>query len=110
MEEIPPLESKIEELRDESKKDDSKLELEMLPSHLKYVFLEEYGHKHVIISNSLYNNEEQKLVEVLKKNQKAMGWALSDLKVKLVEIYPNVSHAQTYNKVAIKLYLFPKER
>lgn len=73
LKEIPPLKSKIEEFRDESKKDDSKLELKMPPSHLKYVFLEEGGHKPVIIINALSNNEEQKLIEVLNKNKKAMG-------------------------------------
>lgn len=52
----------------------------MLPSYLKYVFLEEGGHKPVIISNALSNNEEQKLIKVLKKNQKVMGWAFFDLK------------------------------
>ena len=30
--------------------------------------------------------------------------------MKLAEIYLNVSHARTYNKVAIELYLFPNER
>ena len=28
--------------------------------------------------------------------------------VKLAEIYPNVSHARTYNRVVIELYLSPK--
>ena len=30
--------------------------------------------------------------------------------LKLAEIYPNVSHARTYNRVAIELYLSPKGR
>lgn len=62
LEEIPPLEAKVEELKYELKKDDSKLELKMLPLHLKYVFLEEGGHKLVIINNALSNNEEKKLI------------------------------------------------
>ncbi|XP_050878466.1 uncharacterized protein LOC127082269 [Lathyrus oleraceus] len=35
LEEIPPLEAKVEELKDEQKKDDSKVKLKILPSHLK---------------------------------------------------------------------------
>lgn len=50
----------------------------MLPSHLKYVFLEEGGHKPVIINNLFSDKEEYKLIQVLKENQKAMGWALSN--------------------------------
>lgn len=30
--------------------------------------------------------------------------------VELAKIYPNVSHTQTYNKIAIELYLYPKVR
>lgn len=73
LEQVPTLEAKLEELKDEPKKDYSKLELNMLPSHLKYVFLEEGGHKPVIIINLLSNKEEQKLIKVLKENQKEMG-------------------------------------
>ncbi|MCI54614.1 hypothetical protein A2U01_0075864, partial [Trifolium medium] len=41
LKEVPPLEAKIEELKDEPKPVEVKLELKTLPSHLKYVFLEE---------------------------------------------------------------------
>ncbi|MCI43472.1 hypothetical protein A2U01_0064709, partial [Trifolium medium] len=41
LKEMSPKEEKIEELKDESKPVDVKLELKTLPSHLKYVFLEE---------------------------------------------------------------------
>lgn len=40
LEEIPPLEAKVENLKEEPKIEESKLELNSLPSHLKYVFLE----------------------------------------------------------------------
>lgn len=73
LEEIPPLEAKVEEFKYEQKKDDSKLELKILHSHLKYVFLEEGGHKPVIINSLLSNKEEQKLIQILKENQKEMG-------------------------------------
>lgn len=52
----------------------------MLPSQLKYVFLEEGGNKPVIISSSLSHKEEHKLIQVLKENQKAIGWVLCHLK------------------------------
>ncbi|XP_058761440.1 uncharacterized protein LOC131634835 [Vicia villosa] len=54
-EEINPFEAKMEELKDEPKIDEAKVELKMLPSHLKYAFLEEGGKKSVIISGSLSN-------------------------------------------------------
>ncbi|MCI62549.1 hypothetical protein A2U01_0083806, partial [Trifolium medium] len=57
-----------------------KLELKTLPSHLKYAFLEGDDTKPVIISSSLSLQEEKELIEVLKVNKEAIGWALSDLK------------------------------
>ncbi|BAT81770.1 hypothetical protein VIGAN_03162300, partial [Vigna angularis var. angularis] len=55
-------------------------ELKRLPSHLKYVFLEEDGTKPVIINNSLSLQEEEQLIEILKANKEAIGWSISDLK------------------------------
>ncbi|MCI28676.1 hypothetical protein A2U01_0049878, partial [Trifolium medium] len=78
--EVSPLESKIEELKDEPKPVEVKLELKTLPSHLKYVFLEEGDNNPVIINNSLSTLEENILIQVLKKNKEAIGWKLSDLK------------------------------
>ncbi|KAI5405498.1 hypothetical protein KIW84_052329 [Lathyrus oleraceus] len=80
LEEIPPLEAKFENLKEEPKIEESKLELKMLHSHLKYAFLEEDGHTPVIISNALSKNEEEKMIDVLNKSQCAMGWNLFDLK------------------------------
>ncbi|WVZ12841.1 hypothetical protein V8G54_017371 [Vigna mungo] len=54
--------------------------IEELPPHLKYVFFEDDGGKHVIISTSLSSKEEGKLVEVLKANKGAIGWSIADLK------------------------------
>jgi len=48
------------------------VELKALPPHLKYSF--------VILSSSLTAEEERRLIEVLKLNQRAIGWQLSDLK------------------------------
>jgi len=80
LKEIPPKKAKVEELKEREKIEDSKIELKVLPSQLKYVFLEEDGTKPVIISNSLSSNEEEKLIEVFKQNKEAIGWKLSDLK------------------------------
>src|SRR3954471_2812187 len=52
----------------------------MLPPHLKYVFLGDNFTKPVIISNSLSTQEENRLIEVLKKHEGAIGWVLFDLK------------------------------
>jgi len=84
LKEMPPPQAKLEELKDESKEepkeDDAKVELKVLPSHLKYVFLENDGTKPAIMSSSLSINEEAKLVEILKAHKEAIGWKLSDLK------------------------------
>lgn len=81
---ILPHQAILEELKEESKEedktDDTKEELKVLPSHLKYVFLEEDGTKPVIISNSLSVEEEEKLVKILKAHKEAIGWEISDLK------------------------------
>ena len=70
-------ESKVE---GEKKEEKPKIELKMLPSHLKYVFLEEGGGKSVIISRSLFKLEEEKLVKVLKENKESIGLTISNLK------------------------------
>ena len=57
-----------------------KLELKVLPPHLKYVFLADGGDKPVVISSALTAFEEEKLISILKANEGAIGWTLSDLK------------------------------
>jgi len=57
-----------------------KTELKVLPSHLKYVLLGESKSKLVITNRSLFEDEERRLIEVLKVNQEAISWTLSDLK------------------------------
>ena len=54
-----------------------KIELKQLPAHLKYVFLEENAENPVIISNHLSNEEEQKVIKVLKANKEAIGWTFA---------------------------------
>ena len=60
--------------------DEPTLELKTLPSTLKYAFLDEEKAKPVIISSTLDIKQEEKLLEVLKKNKEAIGWTLTDLK------------------------------
>ena len=54
--------------------------LKELPSHLKYVFLEPEKRKPVIISATLIEYEEQKLLEILRKYKEAIAWSIEDLK------------------------------
>jgi len=55
-------------------------ELKVLPPHLKYSFLGGDMKKPIILSSLLTAEEEGRLIEVLKLNQGAIGWQLSDLK------------------------------
>ena len=56
------------------------LELKTLPSTLKYVFLDEEKAKPMIISSKLDLKQEEQLLEVLRRNEEAIGWTLTDLK------------------------------
>ncbi|GAU46944.1 hypothetical protein TSUD_180480 [Trifolium subterraneum] len=78
--ELSPPETTTEELKVDEKPVEVNLELKTLPPHLKYAFLEDKDKKPVIISNSLSKGEEERLIQVLKDNKEAIGWALSDLK------------------------------
>ena len=56
------------------------LVLKELPSHLKYVYLEPPQRKPVIISTRLSDEEEQKLLQILKKNKESIAWSIEELK------------------------------
>ena len=60
--------------------DESSLELKTLPSTLKYAFLDEEKAKPVIISSNLDIKHEEQLLEVLRQNEEAIRWTLTDLK------------------------------
>ena len=75
---IPEGEAKFEKLEEKVPSEKKKVELKILPDHLKYVFLEE--DKPVVISNALTTEEENRLVDILKKHREAIGWHISDLK------------------------------
>ncbi|CAN6557612.1 unnamed protein product [Malus baccata var. baccata] len=57
-----------------------KLELKLLPSHLKYAHLGVNETLPVIIAVDLNDTEEDKLLRVLRKYQDVMGWTLADIK------------------------------
>ena len=56
------------------------LEFKVLPDHLKYIFLGDKETLPVIISSKLEEDQEKKLVDVLKKYKTAIGWTLADIK------------------------------
>ena len=62
------------------KKEPPKLELKLLPSHLRYAFLEDSSFYPVIINSSLNDLEEEKLLRVLREHRKAIGLTIDDIK------------------------------
>ena len=61
--------------------DEPTLELKTLPSTLKYAFLDEEKTKPIIISSKLDIKQEKQLLDVLRRNEEAIDWTLTDLKV-----------------------------
>ncbi|RDY06480.1 hypothetical protein CR513_09526, partial [Mucuna pruriens] len=57
----------------------SNTELKSLPEHLKYAFLGDHQQFPRIIANNLNGEQDEKLLEVLRKHKKAIGWTLADL-------------------------------
>ncbi|XP_015949347.1 uncharacterized protein LOC107474256 [Arachis duranensis] len=57
-----------------------KLELKALPPTLKYAYLGKNGSYPVIISSSLNQDQEDELLQVLRRHTDAIGWTLADLK------------------------------
>ncbi|KAM6551041.1 hypothetical protein CsatB_000849 [Cannabis sativa] len=56
------------------------LELKVLPEHLRYEYLGENKTLPVIVASSLSSVETDKLLRVLRKHTKAIGWTLADIK------------------------------
>ena len=56
------------------------VEEKQLPSHLRYAYLGEESTLPVIISSSLSNIEEEKLLKILTEHKEAIGWSLADIK------------------------------
>ena len=57
-----------------------KMEQKPLPSHLKYAYLRVASTLPVIISASLTELEEEKLLRVLRDHKNALGWSLANFK------------------------------
>ena len=47
---------------------------------LKYAYLREEQTYPIVISSTLLNDQERKLLYVFKKHKKAIGWTLNDIK------------------------------
>ena len=60
--------------------DEPSLELKTLPSTLKYALLDEEKEKPVIISSKQDIKQEKQLLDVLRRNEEAIGWTLTELK------------------------------
>ncbi|XP_016497834.2 uncharacterized protein LOC107816613 [Nicotiana tabacum] len=61
-------------------KDAPKLELNPLPVHLRYAYLGNSETLPMIISSSLTNTQEEKLLRILCEHKKAIGWTIADIK------------------------------
>nr|XP_027093531.1 uncharacterized protein LOC113713922 [Coffea arabica] len=61
-----------------------KLELKPLPTHLRYEFLGENSTLPVIVSADLDNEQCEKLLRVLRRHKKAIGWTISNIKATMV--------------------------
>ena len=76
------------------------LKLKPLPSHLKYAFLEKNYKLPIIISSSLIDLQENKLLRILKEHKKALGWTIADIK--------RISHSFCTHKILMKETHKPK--
>ncbi|XP_037491002.1 uncharacterized protein LOC119369133, partial [Jatropha curcas] len=66
-------------IMNEKESEPPKQELKQLPPHLKHAFLGENNSFPVIISSHLTLDQEERLLQVLRKHKKALGWSISDL-------------------------------
>ncbi|RVW60745.1 hypothetical protein CK203_053023 [Vitis vinifera] len=88
------------------KKEPPKLELKLLPSHLKYAFLEDSSFYPIIINSSLNYLEEEKLLRVLREHRKAIGWTIDDIK----GISPSICMHKILFKESYKPIVQPQRR
>ena len=78
-EEILPLFNK-EDSQGAAMEDPPKLVLKPFPVNLKYAYLEEDEKYPVVVSSTLTSDQEDRLLGVIRKCKKAIGWTISDLK------------------------------
>ncbi|RDX87283.1 hypothetical protein CR513_31277, partial [Mucuna pruriens] len=55
------------------------MELKPLPNHLKYVYLDNEQQLPIIIANNLHQEQEDKLLNVLRQHKKVIEWKFSNL-------------------------------
>ncbi|XP_015970227.1 uncharacterized protein LOC107493685 [Arachis duranensis] len=83
---------------------DQKVELKPLPPHLKYSYIDEAHKFPVIIAKELNPQREEKLLCVLRKNKRAIGWSLADL----VGISPQVCEHRIFLEEGARPVLQPQ--
>ncbi|XP_072073982.1 uncharacterized protein [Arachis hypogaea] len=83
-----------------------KLELKPLPPHLKYSYLDEAHKFPVIIAREVNPQQEEKLLRVLRKNKRAIGWSLADL----VGISPQVCEHRIFLEEGARPVRQPQRR
>ncbi|RDY10046.1 hypothetical protein CR513_05498, partial [Mucuna pruriens] len=69
----------LKSLTEKSSSPPPPMELKPLLNHLKYAYLDKEQQLPIIIANNLCQEQEDKLLEVLRQHKKAIGWKLSDL-------------------------------
>ncbi|XP_070050161.1 uncharacterized protein [Nicotiana tomentosiformis] len=89
-------------------KEAPRLELKPLPAHLRYAYLGNSETFSVIISSSLTDVQEEKLLRVLREHKKAIGWTIADIKgispsFCLHKIFLEDGHRPGYNQIVICL-------
>ena len=73
---------------------------------MKYTFLEKDSKLPVVISSSLSNGQEEKLLRVLKEHKKSLGWTIVDIK----RISPSICTHKILMEEECKLKVQPQKR
>ncbi|RDX78154.1 hypothetical protein CR513_41608, partial [Mucuna pruriens] len=71
--------SDLKIVRENSSSPPPPLELKPLSNHLKYAYLDNEHQFPVIIANNLHQEQEDRLLNILRKHKKEIRWKLSDL-------------------------------
>ncbi|XP_052116536.1 uncharacterized protein LOC127746657 [Arachis duranensis] len=90
----------------QTSKNEKKMDLKPLPPHLRYSYLDEAQELPVIIAKELTPQQEEKLLNVLRKNKRAIGWTLADL----VGISPQVCEHRIFLEEGAKPVRQPQRR
>jgi len=73
-------------------------ELKPLPNSLKYAFLEPHESLPVIIASDLDQDQENKLISLLRENKEALWWTLGDIKGISPSIVQHKIHLEDHAK------------